>query len=262
MTYFRSYNDGQTKQIDDESVFMFQYVNPVTIQANNFSTTDWPLSAPHMTSPYVRGRDVTISGVPQSVDVVASFEGTVHCWGWVQSRTSNSVVVRVYSSTTSNSSGSCTIRIWANRIPTTNTQYGLRLRDGTSSNNIIYDSGAKVMRPLGFVTPDGYTGISTSGKSLAHVPQQWGTAGFTRNEWGAYGSCNTSAGPGYRRSEQWGSTYTLLLAGNNGNLELVSPSYTSPLVYMGCYSSPAVAPNNSYSTLANTRSMIIDVSHY
>lgn len=259
MAYFRSYNDSDTKQIDDDSVFLFQYREPVVV-VNDVDVSVWNLNAPFLVNPYIIGRDVVITGVPQSMDVTISFEGVVTCWGWIHSRSSNSITVRLY--VTFFELGEITIRVWGNRIPNLNTKYGFRLRDGTVDNNIIYDSGAKPMRPLGDITPAGYSGINYTGRDVAFVPQNWGVGGSLTPVWGDYGSCSEGGAVlGYALYELTSSSYHMLSA-HKDQVEMVINNWSSNLVFRGCFTNWFPSSSSAYSSLGTTKALLIDVTNY
>jgi hypothetical protein len=209
-------------------------------------------------------RDVFVAGLTPSDIPMLALASPSYTWADIVSTANGGITWRIYA--TGTSSNPITLYVFSQRRPPVSEHMAgaeLFAPDGS----IVWSSDYPICRPLGRLanpSPGTYTGVSLSGRSVAHVPQKQEVTSAASYTSGGLGSCYYSSNiQGYQvfRRDQWArlgvAAWGSSVSGSGNAFFQDSGSYQ-----YACVPSQASIPaTQQIGTTGGWSSLIIDVTN-
>lgn len=247
---FQSFTaDNNVTQLTNDGIF-FSLVTKGVLTGSESWGQEGQNSATH---------SMTISGATLADRPLLALHSTTRStWATLTSSDSNSVTYTVAAT----NSGIIEWFLFSMKDPLPNpSKSGLELR--RDNGTLCFASDFPPVLPLGIIDNDGYTGISVSGRKVAHIPIKESHYQFNNYTYAGVGSCLTGGQPGSLQYLHFGFARSSVTAGMgviaaawNGRNRSFGPTQTG-----ACMFGPQ-QPQTNQSNQPIFKSLIIDVTNY
>lgn len=196
-------------------------------------------------------RDVTFSGIDSNAAHMLALSSAASTWCKVMSTTATTITYRI----TRTSGQVVDLYLFSSRRPPkSGGQFRLYHDDGGCLVNNAYP----IVRPMGVITRNGYSGVSVAGRKCAHVPQKQGTATYNIYQSQGLGSCTFNGRPAYQitNTTGWSETHCIATTGQVQGFDLTS--VIGPVAYQ-CMENNAPPTGQTFSSI-EWSCLIIDVT--
>lgn len=206
--------------------------------------------------------DVTVYGIQiSSAPMIAvRSSSSIGTWAHIQGSSTGAVTFRIYRT----GSGSVEWFVFSPpepaylHPPTNPSNSGLELYN--SSNQLVFASETPVARPIGIYSNSGYSGLSLSGRTLAHAPIKQRTYSYTNYTHAGLGSCNIGGQQGYQQYSETGWSRTAISVSGSSVNTANRFSQFGPVPTSCSLSQPSTP---SFSRISpEFSSLILDVSNF